>query len=102
MWIATWLSIPFLPKAPWEPQVRYHITFHCTCQNQPKHVVPPDDRFSAAHPVGSGVMLLGGFGFLSRLHGLSIDALVEVEMVLADGTIAIVNEKENPGMVIGG
>lgn len=47
-------------------------------------------------------MLLGGFGFLSRLYGLSIDALVEVEMVLADGTIAIVNENENPGMVIRG
>lgn len=47
-------------------------------------------------------MLLGGFGFLSRLHGLSIDALVEVEVVLADGTIAIVNEKEKPGMVIWG
>lgn len=42
-------------------------------------------------------MLLGGFGFLSRLHGLSIDNLVEVEMVLADGTIVIVNEDENTG-----
>ena len=43
-------------------------------------------------------MLLGGFGFLSRLHGLSIDALVEVEMVLADGSIVIVNETEHPGV----
>lgn len=42
-------------------------------------------------------MLLGGFGFLSRLHGLSIDALVEVEMVLADGTIVFVSENEHPG-----
>jgi FAD/FMN-containing dehydrogenase len=42
-------------------------------------------------------MLLGGFGFLGRLHGLSIDNLVEVEMVLADGRIVIVNEKEHPG-----
>ncbi|KAJ7817277.1 hypothetical protein B0H14DRAFT_2842975 [Mycena olivaceomarginata] len=49
----------------------------------------------SAHPVGSGVMLLGGFGFLSRLHGLSIDSLVEVEMVTADGQIRIVNENEN-------
>ncbi|THV06641.1 hypothetical protein K435DRAFT_450087 [Dendrothele bispora CBS 962.96] len=48
----------------------------------------------AAHPVGSSVMLLGGFGFLGRLHGLSIDNLVEVEMVLADGKIIIVNENE--------
>jgi FAD/FMN-containing dehydrogenase len=51
----------------------------------------------AAHPTGSAIMLLGGFGFLSRLHGLSIDNVVEVEMVLADGTIAIVNEDEHPG-----
>lgn len=43
-------------------------------------------------------MLLGGFGFLSRMHGLSIDNLVEVEMVLADGRIVIVNENEHPGM----
>lgn len=42
-------------------------------------------------------MLLGGFGFLSRLHGLSIDNLVEVEMVLADGRIIIVSENEYPG-----
>jgi len=42
-------------------------------------------------------MILGGFGFLSRLHGLSIDNLVEAEMVLADGSIVIVNEDEHPG-----
>jgi hypothetical protein len=42
-------------------------------------------------------MVLGGFGFLSRLHGLSIDNTVEVEMVLADGTVVIVNEDEHPG-----
>lgn len=42
-------------------------------------------------------MLLGGFGFLSRLHGLSIDSLVEAEVVLADGRIIIVNEKEHEG-----
>lgn len=52
---------------------------------------------SAAHPVGSSVMLLGGFGFLSRLYGLSIDNLVEVEIVLADGRIVVVNEREHPG-----
>lgn len=52
---------------------------------------------SSAHPVGASVMLLGGFGFLSRLHGLSIDNLVEAEVVLADGSIVIVNEKEHPG-----
>ncbi|THH18318.1 hypothetical protein EW146_g2635 [Bondarzewia mesenterica] len=57
-------------------------------------VVPYHVPFSA-HPVGSSVMILGGFGFLSRLYGLSIDNLVEVEMVLADGSIVIVNEREH-------
>ena len=41
--------------------------------------------------------MLGGFGFQTRLRGLSIDALVEVEMVLADGRIVIINEEENTG-----
>lgn len=45
-------------------------------------------------------MLLGGFGFLSRLHGLSIDNLVEVEMVLADGRIVVVNENSYPGSLL--
>ena len=53
----------------------------------------------SAHPVGASVMVLGGFGFLSRLHGLSIDNLVEVEMVLADGKIVVVNETEHPGIL---
>ncbi|KAG8903742.1 hypothetical protein FRB99_002833 [Tulasnella sp. 403] len=51
----------------------------------------------AAHPVGSATMLLGGFGFQTRLRGYSVDALVEVEIVLADGRIVVVNEKEHPG-----
>jgi FAD/FMN-containing dehydrogenase len=45
-------------------------------------------------------MLLGGFGFQSRLRGLSIDNLVEVEMVLADGQIIIVNETDHPGLPV--
>lgn len=54
-------------------------------------------HYSAAHPVGLSNMLSGGFGFLSRLHGLSIDNLVEVEMVLADGRVVVVSENEFPG-----
>ncbi|KAI0029943.1 hypothetical protein K488DRAFT_12332, partial [Vararia minispora EC-137] len=59
--------------------------------------VPYHVPFSA-HPVGSSVMLLGGFGFLSRLYGLSIDNLVEVEVVLADGSIVIANERDHPDL----
>ncbi|QRV84318.1 FAD-binding domain protein [Ceratobasidium sp. AG-Ba] len=47
----------------------------------------------AAHPVGPTVMLLGGFGFLSRLHGLSMDCLVEAEVVLSDGRIVWVSKE---------
>ncbi|KAI0041089.1 hypothetical protein FA95DRAFT_1501917 [Auriscalpium vulgare] len=57
--------------------------------------VPYHVPFSA-HPVGSSVMLLGGFGFLSRMYGLSIDNLVEAEVVLADGRIVYVNKDEHP------
>ncbi|KAJ7286911.1 hypothetical protein C8J57DRAFT_1430748 [Mycena rebaudengoi] len=63
----------------------------------PNTTIPYHVPFSA-HPVGSAVMLMGGFGFLSRLHGLSIDSLVEVEMVLADGRIVIANENEHPDL----
>ncbi|KAH7921645.1 hypothetical protein BV22DRAFT_1038410 [Leucogyrophana mollusca] len=52
----------------------------------------------AAHPVGSAIMILGGFGFLGRLHGLSIDNLVEAEVVLADGRIVYASENENPDL----
>ncbi|KAJ7721491.1 hypothetical protein B0H16DRAFT_1602527 [Mycena metata] len=63
----------------------------------PNTTIPYHVPFSA-HPVGSGVMLLGGFGFLSRLHGLSIDNLVEAEVVTADGQIRIVNKEEHPDL----
>ncbi|KZT27143.1 hypothetical protein NEOLEDRAFT_1146685 [Neolentinus lepideus HHB14362 ss-1] len=53
---------------------------------------------SAAHPVGSSIMILGGFGFLSRLHGLSVDNVVEMEVVLADGTIVIASQDSHPDL----
>jgi hypothetical protein len=63
----------------------------------PHHPATQQTLTSAAHPVGSSKMILGGFGFLSRLHGLSIDNVVEIEKVLADGRIIIVNKEEHPG-----
>lgn len=42
---------------------------------------------TSAFPVGAGQFLLGGFGFLGRKHGLAMDCVVEVEVVLADGRI---------------
>jgi FAD/FMN-containing dehydrogenase len=55
-----------------------------------------------ATPVGinsttgiAGLTLGGGFGWLSRLHGFTIDQLISAEMVTADGQKRPVSEKEN-------
>jgi FAD/FMN-containing dehydrogenase len=61
------------------------------------------DQTLSAHglavPVGTypetgvgGLTLAGGYGWLSRMHGLSVDNLVGAEVVLADGTIVVATE----------
>ena len=47
---------------------------------------------TSAFPVGAGQFITGGFGFIGRKHGLAMDCLVEVELVLADGRIVWVGE----------
>eukprot|EP00434_Breviolum_minutum_P022768 symbB.v1.2.020087.t1/scaffold1671.1/size106526/1 len=42
-----------------------------------------------------GLILQGGHGFLERMFGLVIDNLVEVEVVLADGTLVKANAQEH-------
>jgi len=62
-------------------------------------------KFGLATPVGivsktgiAGLTLGGGIGYLGRKHGLSLDNLISVKLVTANGDLVSASEKENPDL----
>ncbi|KAJ3565811.1 hypothetical protein NP233_g7400 [Leucocoprinus birnbaumii] len=67
------------------------------------------DKATAEHDLATvggttgvgGLILGGGFGWLSGEHGLAVDNLVQVTIVSADGTVYTASETENPDLLFG-
>ena len=83
-----------------------------TARVEPGATLADFDREAQAHglatPLGinsttgvAGLTLGGGFGWISRKHGLTVDNLLAVDLVTADGGRVRASERDNPDLFWG-
>jgi FAD/FMN-containing dehydrogenase len=85
-----------------DPDARIAHVLGGTLLGEVDHATQP---FGLAAPFGiisttgvGGLTLGGGVGHMTRKLGLSIDNLVEADVVLADGSFVTANEKQHPDL----